>query len=242
MNLLLSHQRKSRQAGDDGEMIQARRRFFDSGVFEPVLQTVDTLIPARAGRLCDAGCGEGTLLGRLSQWRPGDYYGLDVSKPAVKTAAKRYKQCQWLVANIMRDIPLADQSMDAVLSVLAPRNPREFARILKPGGSLILGVPGPRHLLEVREKLMPRLDDFGTKADEGVSQCGDFFQEKSRRVVEYSRRLAQTELSDLARMTPLFWNTTAQARQALYDLPALDVHINFVFLVLEKTGTHDDPA
>lgn len=234
LNVLLSHHRKSKHAGDDAGMTQARRRFFDSGIYDPVVEMVTALVPPATRTVCDAGCGEGAFLGAVSNGREGVFYGLDVSKAAVRTAAKRYKNCQWLVANVMRDIPLADQSMDAVLSVLAPRNPREFARILKPEGCLILGVPGTRHLLEVREKLMPRLDDFSFKADEAASKCGDFFHEKNRRAVDYSRRLSHPELADLVGMTPLFWNTTGSARQTFYDLPELDVQINFVFLVLEK--------
>ncbi|MDD3276171.1 MAG: hypothetical protein PHP93_03860, partial [Kiritimatiellales bacterium] len=38
VNLLLSHQRKSSHPGDNAAMIQARRRFFDSGAYDPVRQ------------------------------------------------------------------------------------------------------------------------------------------------------------------------------------------------------------
>ena len=234
LNLLLSHQRKSSHPGDDGAMIQARRRFFDSGAFNPALDTLRALIPATTKSLCDAGCGEGAFLGALRQRQPGDFYGVDVSKPAIKTAAKRYKNCHWLVANIMREIPLADHSMDAVLSVLAPRNPREFVRILKPGGQLVLGVPGLGHLRSVRDKLMPRVDDFGGKADEAVRKLGDHFQEYDRRTVDYSLRLSQAQLSDLVHMTPIFWNTSEQARQTLIGLPGLDVRISLVFIALRR--------
>ena len=51
---------------------------------------------------------------------------------------------------MFRPYPLADQSVDAVLNMFAPRNPGEFHRVLRPNGSLIVVRPTVDHLAELR--------------------------------------------------------------------------------------------
>ena len=46
-------------------------------------------------------------------------------------------------------LPVADDAVDAVTVVFAPRNAAEFARVLRPGGRLVVVTPRPGHLEEV---------------------------------------------------------------------------------------------
>jgi len=226
VNLLLSHQRKSKNPGDDNAMIQARRRFFDLGAYDPLKEKLTRLIPE--GTLLDAGCGEGALSGQL----PNRTIGIDISKDAIRRAAKRYKEATWIVANGMRKLPLADHSMDLILSVLAPRNTEEFARILKPDGKLILGVPGPNHLIELRTLLDTSTSDFEEKADEAAAKCAPLFTESNRENVTYKITLAKEQIADLIQMTPIFWNSAPEAKERVQQIEALAVTVSFVLLTL----------
>ena len=228
VNLLLSHQRKSKNPGDDKAMIQARRRFFDSGAFEPLSGLVQSTVPESI--ILDCGCGEGHLLGAMS----GTRFGVDVSKEAIRCAAKRYKDVTWIVANGMRELPFADDSLDVILSVLAPRNIEEFSRILKPEGSLILGVPGPNHLIELRTRLNANADDFEEKADESASKCAPQFVEANRELLRYSQLLNCEQITDLIQMTPIFWNSSPEAKAEVQQLDELRVTISFVLLTLNQ--------
>jgi 23S rRNA (guanine745-N1)-methyltransferase len=51
--------------------------------------------------------------------------------------------------NIWQEIPLFDSSVDLAMSVFAPRNPDELARVLRPGGAVIVATPAPDHLREL---------------------------------------------------------------------------------------------
>jgi len=261
VNLLLSHQRKSKNPGDDKAMIQARRRFFDSDAFNPVteaLQHSTSHIPhptshvphptqeirlelATATKqsevtILDCGCGEGHFLSALS----GTRFGVDVSKEAIRAAAKRYKDVTWIVANGMRELPFADQSLDCILSVLAPRNTDEFARILKPSGMLILGVPGPNHLIELRSRLNANAGDFEEKADEAAEKCAPLFEERSRDNIAYEITLNQKQIADLIQMTPIFWNSSPEAKEEVRQLSELNITISFVILTLGLRFTMKD--
>jgi len=227
VNLLLSHQRKSKHPGDDKAMIQARRRFFDSGPFGPVAEWIKENISGSA--ILDCGCGEGHFLGALK----GKRFGVDVSKEAIRCAAKRYQDVTWTVANGMRELPLADHSMDVILSVLAPRNTGEFARVLKPDGNLILGVPGPNHLIELRRLLNTSAGDFEEKADEAAEKCAPLFTESNRENVTYKITLGKEQITDLIQMTPIFWNSGPEAKEKARQLDKLEITVSFVLLTLE---------
>jgi len=233
VNLLLSHQRKSSHPGDDTAMIQARRRFFDSGAYNPLVKQIrQSAIINRQSAILDCGCGEGHFLGSLS----GIRFGVDISKEAIRSAAKRYKDVNWVVANGMRKLPFTDHSMDLILSILAPRNPTEFARILKPDGALILGVPGPNHLIELRSLLSANAADFEEKADEAAAKCAPQFIETNRELLSYEAPLSATQIADLIQMTPIFWCSSPEAKEGVQKLDQLKITVSFTLLMLQVTN------
>lgn len=106
--------------------------------------------PERELRLLDVGCGTGRLLDFVKQtWPRVDAIGLDLSEAYVREARSHLRprpRTRLIVANA-EAIPLPDGSLDAITSTflfheLPPKARRsafaEFARVLKPGGRLIL--------------------------------------------------------------------------------------------------------
>ena len=67
----------------------------------------------------DAGCGDGFYLGTLARQIGFEAHGVDISIPAVDAAARRYLECEWVVANADRFVPYADNSFSIVLSITA---------------------------------------------------------------------------------------------------------------------------
>ncbi len=101
-------------------------------------------------RLLDVGCGTGRFLDFLKQaWPRLPALGLDLSEPYIKHARrhlKRWSRLNLTVANA-ESLPVPDESQDAVTSIflfheLPPKVRRivlrECARVLKPGGRLVL--------------------------------------------------------------------------------------------------------
>ena len=80
--------------------------------------------------------------------------GVDLSARAADLAARRHPGVLWLVANADRGLPFADGSLDLVLSITARRSPAECARVLAPGGHLVVAVPAPDDLAELREAVL----------------------------------------------------------------------------------------
>jgi 23S rRNA (guanine745-N1)-methyltransferase len=151
VNLLQPQDRRSKQPGDTAAAVAARRRLHDRGVTEALLDAIAEIVPASPGDVVlDAGCGDGFYLGTLARRTGFNAHGVDISIPAVNAAARRYPEYEWIVANADRFVPYADGSFSIVLSITARMNAGEFRRILRDDGRLLVAVPAPNDLRELR--------------------------------------------------------------------------------------------
>jgi 23S rRNA (guanine745-N1)-methyltransferase len=159
LNLLQPQDRRSRQPGDTEEAIAARRRLHERGVTAPLLAAIGAMLQAGPeDAVLDAGCGEGFYLGSLARETGLRGHGVDISVGAIDAAARRYPECEWIVANADRSVPYADASFSAVLSITARMNAGEFRRVLHEGGRLLVGVPAPEDLVELRGEGRDRVE------------------------------------------------------------------------------------
>ena len=159
INLLQPQERRSKQPGDTPGAVAARRRLHDHGVTAPLLRAIAEFVAASASDVVlDAGCGEGFYLGSLAREIGFDAHGLDISMRAVDAAARRYPGCEWIVANADRFLPYAGHSFSILLSITARMNPSEFRRVLRPGGRLLVALPAPDDLVELRGAGRDRVD------------------------------------------------------------------------------------
>jgi 23S rRNA (guanine745-N1)-methyltransferase len=106
----------------------------------------------------DAGCGDGFYLGSLSQMTGFAGHGVDISTAAIDAAARRYRECEWIVANADRFVPYSDASFSIVLSITARMNAPEFRRVLREDGRLFVAIPAPDDLIELRGAGRDRTD------------------------------------------------------------------------------------
>lgn len=151
VNLLQPQERRSKDPGDTLEAVAARRRLHDLGVTAPLQAAIaDLLHPNSDDVVLDAGCGDGFYLGSLAHQTGYDAHGVDISIPAVNAAARRYPGCEWIVANADRALPYADQSFSIVMSITARMNAPEFRRVLRADGRLLVAIPAPDDLGELR--------------------------------------------------------------------------------------------
>jgi 23S rRNA (guanine745-N1)-methyltransferase len=151
INLLQPQDRRSRQPGDTAAAVAARRRLHDRGVSQPLLRAmVEMLGVSREDTVLDAGCGDGFYLGSLARETGCGAHGVDISIPAVDAAARRYLACEWIVANADRFVPYRDGSFSIVLSITGRMNAGEFRRVLREGGRLLVALPAPDDLIELR--------------------------------------------------------------------------------------------
>lgn len=105
------------------------------------------------GDLIDVGCGPGMLLRRLADTRPGDFRitGLDRSPAMVQAAATRVGSSGDVHVAVGRTegLPFSDESFDIVVAMgvleysEAAVALREFARVTRPGGAVLVTMLNP---------------------------------------------------------------------------------------------------
>jgi 23S rRNA (guanine745-N1)-methyltransferase len=186
INLLQPQERRSKHPGDTVEAVAARRRLHDRGVTAPLLDGIAEMIGARASDIVlDAGCGDGFYLGSLARRTGFDAHGVDISTPAVDAAARRYPpangRSEWIVANADRFLPYADGFFSVVLSITARMNAGEFRRVLRDDGRLLIALPAPDDLIELRGKGRDRVartieafaEDFKVTGQRRVTTAAD---------------------------------------------------------------------
>ncbi len=135
--------------------------FLDAGHFNFIttaissrLQQTGVLSPDRPWRVLDAGCGTGHHLARIAAelGPPVVGLGLDIAAAAAGRAARRWPSLAFAVADLWVEWPVHDAALDLVISVLAPKNFRETARVLRSGGWFALVYPRTDHLVELRQR------------------------------------------------------------------------------------------
>jgi 23S rRNA (guanine745-N1)-methyltransferase len=157
VNLLQPQDRRSPRPGDSAAAVAARHRFLSRGFEAPLTRGIGdllTLTPADA--LLEVGCGEGHYLAALAARFGCAGHGVDLSVPAIEAAARRGAGLHLTVANADRLLPYADGSFRVVASITARRNPAEFHRVLGGDGRLLLVIPAPDDLIELREAVLGR--------------------------------------------------------------------------------------
>jgi 23S rRNA (guanine745-N1)-methyltransferase len=98
----------------------------------------------------DAGCGDGFYLGSLARKSGFDAHGVDISTAAVDAAARRFSECEWIVANADRFVPYAGRTFSLILCITARMNAGEFRRVVRDDGRVLVAVPAPEDLIELR--------------------------------------------------------------------------------------------
>lgn len=157
LNLLQPQDRRSKRPGDSREAAQARRRLAGLGHADAVFGAFRHAIGSRARRdpaaLLDVGCGEGAFLRSIPAASGFERHGVDLSAPSIELAARTAPDVFFIVANADRLLPYADASFDFVTSIDARVNAAEFERVLKPAGLILVAVPAPDDLVELRARI-----------------------------------------------------------------------------------------
>ncbi|MEH0841764.1 23S rRNA methyltransferase [Micromonospora sp. CPCC 205711] len=202
--------------GDTAAMVTARADFLAAGHYDPISAALAgaaaSVVRPAAGAyplVVDAGAGTGAHLAAVLAALP-DAVGLalDVSKPALRRAARAHPRAAAALADTWRRLPLADASAAVLLNVFAPRNGAEFRRVLDPAGALLVVTPTDAHLTELVEALgLLRVDP--AKADRVAESLAGHFTEQATAVHDSRLALTRAEVTTLVGMGPSAWHADA---------------------------------
>lgn len=225
--------------GDNREMVMARRAFLDTGAYMPLARRIAELAAEYThdgGLLLDCGCGEGFYTHIINETARNanktlHIHGFDISKDAVRLAAKRDRTLSLAVASSY-DLPIADGAFDTVTNVFSPLALEETLRVLRAGGTFIMAIPAERHLFGLKSVLYdtPYLNEVDSDELFG-------FELISREKIAYDLTLDTPEkIRALFMMTPYAYRTPASGRARLEALTSLTTEIEFYLFTYRKTS------
>lgn len=239
VNLLPVQNKRSKSPGDNADMMQARRDFLNAGFYQPLSDQLNQLFIDYLGAkstppVLDLGCGEGYYSARLqkalSQTTQAQVWGLDISKEAIRYAAKRDKQIQFCVASAY-DLPFPDQSFDGLMRIYAPSLASEIERVTRLGGLLITVQPAANHLTELKQAIyiQPQPHDETPESIQG-------FELIQQHKLSYDMKLEiQSDRLNLLNMTPFGWKLNPEQKQALSH-SLMKVKADFLISIQQKTN------
>ena len=242
VNLLISNQKRSKNPGDSKEMVLARIDFLNRNYYMPICHKINELIYNHINEkgnnkkyeLLDLGCGEGYYLFNLKKFLDEknmnvNYYGMDVSKDAVRYAAKANKECVLAVGNNFH-IPAEDKTLDCILSVFSPIDIDECNRVLKDDGIFVRVLPKTNHLIQLRDVLYDKVN-LNDKVYEADKENNIYVKEEN---VTYDITLNNEELISLLKMTPHYWKSTPENKEKLESYESMTITVDMRIGVFKK--------
>lgn len=238
VNLVLG---SSKGAGDDKNMCRSRHEFHNMDYYKCLSDKLaDICLSNKSTSILDAGCGEGYYLRKIrnkfaeNDIQPDTLIGIDLAKEACLIAAKLEKgqsakaQIHYAVAGIF-DMPVADESVECVLSVFAPVPDKESFRVLKKGGLLIVVSPGEKHLEGLKTAVYDNIYDNEIREKEypGFIMTG-------REYVDDMITVEGSNIINLFHMTPYYWKTSEKDAEKLKQLDSMATKIEFVITFYKK--------
>ncbi len=239
INLLPVNKKKSKSPGDNDMMVKARRDFLEQGFYDPLMKEIKSVIENELNfstkelSILDSGCGEGyysdNALSSLNGLK-STIIGTDISKYAVKHAAKKYKNNFYFVSSIY-NLPVKTDSIDLILSVFSPNDSKEFGRILIENGYLIIVSPGENHMKQLAELIY---DSFRPHEYNIIEKIELPFSH-----ISTHRKTFKIEINDsgmlqnLLKMTPYYWNTSKQAQTKIENCEAISITCDFNITVFQ---------
>jgi 23S rRNA (guanine745-N1)-methyltransferase len=211
-------------SGDSPAMVAARAGFLPhyAGLAAELAAAARDLVIATGAPGCvlDVGAGPGFYLAAVLDRLP-DRAGLavDVSRAALRLAARAHPRIGAVAADAWRRLPVADGAAAAALNVFAPRNGPELRRVLHPRGRLLVVTPNAGHLAELAGPL--GLLSVDPRKDERLARTlGPAFELVEQRRREQCLQLDHQAAAAAAGMGPSAWHTDPAALAGLIgELP-----------------------
>lgn len=240
VHLLPANKKHSKDPGDDKTMVAARSAFLEKDYYAPLRDSLCKVIlqyteDLPAPVILDSGCGEGYytagLYRALSEaGRTPQIAGVDLSKAALRRAAKRAPEAEFAVASVYH-LPVPDQSADVLVNIFSPLAIEEFARVLRPGGLFCYAVPSARHLWEMKQVLYAHPYENPVKREDYSG-----FIWRDVKETRYTVNLEDPgDIMALFGMTPYAWKTPKEGAARLEELDRLSCQIGFDLHLYQRT-------
>jgi 23S rRNA (guanine745-N1)-methyltransferase len=192
---------------DTPAMVAAREALLSAGHYAPIAETVAAAVAQRLvvgppGCVVDVGAGTGHYLAAVLDRLPARLgVALDLSKFALRRAARAHDRLGAVACDAWRGLPVRSGAAAAVLSLFAPRNGSEMHRVLHADGVLVVVTPTSRHLQEAVAALELLTVD-PAKQERLDAALGPYFALGAEERLQWTMTLDRAAVAAVAQMGP----------------------------------------
>ena len=225
VNLLLN----GSSHGDSKEMVIARTEFLNHGYYACLQEALCALVEEfQPDCLVDLGCGEGYYTSKMAL-HAQNCIGVDLSKDALKIAARSDSKSQYIVASIFH-LPIEENSADCITNIFAPTPIEEVKRILKQEGIYIRVTPHIKHLYEFKQALYKDayMNEIEIIENDSLKL---FHQFKVENTITIDNN---KDIQALFMMTPYYWKSSKETSQKVNEMNSCTTTISFDIQVYKK--------
>ena len=243
VNLLLAQHKKSKNPGDNDEMIKSRQAFLNKGYYASLSSTIVKIISSMEQcfnqNILDVGCGEGYYMEQLVNESKKEnatlcLAGIDISKTAVKLAGKR-KINALLSVSSAYDLPFFDKNFQSIVSVFSPVSTSEISRLLTDEGQIIMIGPAEEHLKELTAHIYDEV--LAHKGNYSVLDEDKTFHLEEQIEIKEEINVQKEDILDLLKMTPYYWQTSIEKKEKILALSELKTTIHFYIRTYKKSSS-----
>ncbi len=229
--------------GDSKSAVRARSAFLNLGYYSPVAEalarTVAEFCDSNDGIVIDAGCGEGYYSDRIAA-DGFSVMGADLSKFAVDAASKRSnascRENSFFTVSSVFSLPVKDECASSVINVFAPCVEKEYERVIKNNGVLIVVSAGQDHLMGLKKLLYSEVHENNERAD--MPKLMEKVKEEN---IKFDISVEGKEaIANLFEMTPYYWRTSKDDAKKLESVEILDTEIDMTITVYRKKAAQKE--
>lgn len=215
--------------GDSKEMVVARNDFLNHGYYSCLKEELCSLIEKYdPDFLVDLGCGEGYYTSKMALYAQ-ECIGVDLSKDALKIAARNDRKSQYIVASIFH-LPIEEKSVHCITNIFAPTPLDEVKRILIDEGIYIRVTPHIKHLYEFKQALYKEAYENEIEViEDNTMKLIDQIKVEDKIFIDNNK-----DIQALFMMTPYYWKSSKEVSQKVNEMNTCTTTISFDIQVYKK--------
>lgn len=233
INLILPHQKKKLNSGDNKIMIEAREQFLSHGYYDFLISTIEEICQIEHNtkhkhkQLLDLGCGNGYYTRHFYNNNTSIHKtGIDISKVAITKAAKKDNTSSYLVASNF-DIPIIDNSVDILVNVFAPCNLVEIIRVLRKDGLFIKVIPVNNHMSEIANLVYETFIEHKSDIADEITALEGLTVVSTKEIIK-EITVQKTDIQNLVKMTPYYYKFS---EEQFKQLDEMSVTLSFQIII-----------
>ena len=229
---------KQKPTGDSRQLMRAKRFLLETGIFDSMVVKVAQMMAEHFSQemtQLDYDAADGFFLRSLAQHMAAQsdsvtlqQFGAIEAENAIFAAAKAQTLAHLDLVSLKK-LPYADGCFDIVTLFDKPLKGKECLRVLKDDGKLLLVIPGPRHLWQLKAMVYPELSQkpFAPNLPKSLDVIGT-------EEVSDSFALQGEQALTLLEMTPFAWRANDKMRHEIKSTYFDELTIDFRIVVAKK--------